>query len=334
MTSFAQVSSKTKWLTSRLTNLYSEPSFNHASYASFRPTYPASLYRMILTYHEAQKPKQSNGDRHGALLDLGCGPGLVSQALAPHFTKVVAVDPSPGMVAQARQLTMTTPNLTVHQASAEDLSFLPASSVDLVVAGEAAHWFDYPRAWPELARVVRQGGDGSLAFWGYNESLIEGYPQLQSIHDQYRHGTEEVRPGMEALGRFWEDPGRSVLVDLFATIVPPEEEWEDVRRVVFKPDASPTYGVEKAAEEALWLRKRMKLGEYMVYLGTMSSVHKWRAAHPERRSRAEGGEGDIMDAMAEAFLEAVPEWKAKGEGWREVEVDVIWATCLLMARRK
>ncbi|KAJ4385695.1 trans-aconitate methyltransferase 1 [Gnomoniopsis smithogilvyi] len=292
----------------------------------------ASLYHTILTYHKLHKGnKPGDVDSSRALLDLGCGHGLVSRALAPHFTTVTAVDPSPGMVAQARQLT-TAPNITIHEASAEDLSFLPCSSVDLAVAGEAAHWFDYTRAWAELARVVCQGG--SLAFWGYNDSLVEGYPQLRAILQRYCYGMEEVRPGMEALGRFWEEPGRTVLRDFFVTIEPPQEEWQDVRRVIFKPDDSPTYGVEKAPEEALWLRKRMKLGEYEVYLRTMSSVQNWRAAHPEMRSEAEGGEGDILDALVEAFLEAVPEWKAKGEGWREVEVDIVWGTCLLMARRK
>lgn len=319
---------------------HSKPTYSYASYASFRPTYPASLYHTILTYHKAHEPEPehqpepSHAERSGgALLDLGCGHGLVSRALTPHFTAVTAVDPSPGMVAQARQLTAGLDNISIHQASAEEfLGLLPRHAVDLVVAGEAAHWFDYRRAWPELARVVRPGG--SLAFWGYNEGLVQGYPQLRTLLYRYCDSTDEVRPGLEALGRFWEEPGRSVLRDYYTAIEPPEDEWEDVKRVVFRPDESPTYGVEKAAEEALWLRRRMKLGEYVVYLSTMSSVQNWRAAHPEKRSRAEGGAGDIMDAMVDDFLETVPEWKAKGEAWAEVEVDVIWGTCLLLARRR
>jgi hypothetical protein len=30
--------------------------------------------------------------------------------------------------------------------------------VDLVVAGQAAHWFDYPKVWKQLTRSVRSGG--------------------------------------------------------------------------------------------------------------------------------------------------------------------------------
>lgn len=258
---------------------------------------------------------------------------MVSRALAPRFTTVTAVDPSPGMVAQARQLTTGAPNVTIHQGSSEDLSFIPTGSVDLAVAGEAAHWFDYKRTWPELARVVRPGG--SLAFWGYHESLVVGYPQIRSVLARFMYSTEEVRPGLEALGRFWEEPGQSILRNFFESIEPPKEEWEDVRRITFKPDDSSTFGVEKAPEEALWLRSRMKLGEFVACLGTVSSVHNWRAAHPEMKSRAEGGGGDIMDAIVEAFLETVPEWKAKGEeGWGNVEVEILWSTCILTARRK
>lgn len=279
----------------------------------------------MLTYHKARDGSTE------ALLDLGCGHGLVSRALAPHFSSATAIDPSPGMVAQARQLTNASANISIRQASAEDLSFLPAGSVDLAVAGEAAHWFDYTRAWPALARVVRKGG--SLAFWGYNDSLVVGYAQLRPIYLRYCYGTGDARPGLEAMGRYWEDPGRTVLRNSFAAIEPPEADWADVQRVVFEPDSSATYGVERAPQEALWLRKRLQLGEYMVYLRTMSAVHNWRSAHPERRSRAEGGEGDVVDAMVEEMVDAVPEWRARGHGWAEVEVEVIWGTCLLMARR-
>lgn len=79
------------------------------------------------------------------------------------------------------------------------------------------------------------------------------------------------------MGRFFEEPGRSILKDGFRAIVPPAEEWEGVKRLVLELEDSPTYGLERAAEEALWLRKRLTLGEYGVYLRTMSAVSNWKA---------------------------------------------------------
>lgn len=287
-----------------------------------------SLFRTILDFHNVHRSAPAKSK---TLLDIGCGHGLISRQLSPHFTSATAIDPSAGMVEQASRLT-TDAKINFKQAGAEDLSFLEDGSVDLAVAGQVAHWFDYKRAWPELARVVRRGG--GLAFWGYKDSIMVGYPQLFPIYHHFVYGTGKIRPGLEALGRFWENPGRSVLKDSYAAIVPPQAEWEDVTRIIWEPDTSPTGGIEKAPQEALWLRKQLKLGEYEGYLRTYSSFNNWRVEYPDKKSKAEGGEGDIVDAMLEAFVDAVPEWKAMGDdAWRDVEVECVWRTCLLLARK-
>ena len=40
-------------------------------------------------------------DGHGRLIDVGCGPGIVTLTLAPLFATVIGVDPDPGMLAEA-----------------------------------------------------------------------------------------------------------------------------------------------------------------------------------------------------------------------------------------
>jgi len=72
--------------------------FSAAGYAAARPTYPASLFRTVLSYHHAQSDQ-------GALLDLGCGHGLIAREMSPHFAKVVGLDTSAGMVKQAASTT-------------------------------------------------------------------------------------------------------------------------------------------------------------------------------------------------------------------------------------
>ena len=234
------------------------------------------------------------------------------------------------MVAKARELT-TDPKISVRQAGAEDLSFLADRSVDMAVAGQAAHWFDYKRAWPELARVVKSGG--TLAFWGYKDNILVGYPQIIPIYFRFVYGGGEVAPGIEGLERFWENPGRSILRDSLQAVVPPEADWADVKRIVWDPDRE-TGSIEDAPVEALWQRKTLKLGEFEGYLRTFSSFNNWRAEYPEKKSRAEGGDGDLVDVMFDRFLDAVPEWKALGDKWREFEVDSVWGTVILMARRR
>ncbi|KAK3938217.1 S-adenosyl-L-methionine-dependent methyltransferase [Diplogelasinospora grovesii] len=307
---------------------FARSTFSSAGYAAFRPSYPSSLFNRVLAFHNAKHGSS------GTLVDLGCGHGLVARALAPHFSSIIALDPSQGMVEQAKKLT-TDQKITIRQGSAEDLSFLSDQSVDCVVAGQAAHWFDYSKVWPELARVVKRGS-GTLAFWGYKDHAIVGHPELTPIFDKFIYDEPEPVPGTESMARFWELPGRNILRDSLQEVVPPETDWAEVTRIAWDPDRnSHDMGVNSAPEAALWQRKTLKLGELEGYVRTFSSFAGWQIAHPDRKSRAQGAkEGDVVDLLFDEIVATVPEWKAKGEKWGDIEVDTVWGTVLLMAQRR
>lgn len=230
------------------------------------------------------------------------------------------------MIAQAQQTT-TDPSIEFRQGSAEDLGFLSDASVDLAVAGQAAHWFDYSKVWPNLARVVRTGG--TIAFWGYKDNVMMGAEQATAIMEDLVYGFGEAAPGIQKMGPYWEQPGRNILRDLLRTVQPPAQDWRDVAKHEHEPG-------EDGPEEDVWLRKKMKLGEVEGYLRTFSCYSSWREAHPQVKSRADGGDGggDILDVMWDRMIDSVPEWKAAGDRWREVEVVNDWGTYILLARRK
>lgn len=255
----------------------------------------------------------------------------MARALAPYFSRVIALDPSAGMIEQARKLTGDNSKITFKQGGAEDLSFLDDNAVDCVVAGQAAHWFDYSKVWPALARVVKRGG--TLAFWGYKDHIIVERPETMPIFDRFIYGETEPVPGVESMMRFWEQPGRNILRDSLREVVPPETEWEHVVRIAWDPNHE-TGDISDAPEEATWLRRRLKLGELASYIRTFSAFSGWRSDHAEMKCRADGGEGDIVDLMFDEVVAAVPEWKAAGDRWAEIEVDAIWGTVLLMAKRR
>ncbi|KAI1481922.1 S-adenosyl-L-methionine-dependent methyltransferase [Daldinia eschscholtzii] len=296
---------------------FARPTFSAKAYAAFRPAYPPSLFRTVLNYH--QQPASN-----GTLLDLGCGHGLIARYLRPHFKSVIAIDPSAGMITQAKQTT-TDSAITFRQGSAEDLDFLSDGSVDMAVAGQAAHWFDYGKVWPNLARVVRSGG--TVAFWGYKDNVLVGAERATEIMERFVYGFGEVAPGIEGMGPYWEQPGRSILRDLLRSVHPPDSDWKEVTRLEHEPG-------EEGTDETRWMCKKMKLGEVEGYLKTFSAYNGWKEAHPEVKSREEGGEGDVLDIMWDHMVDAVPEWKAMGEQWREVEVENDWGTYILMARRR
>lgn len=94
------------------------------------------------------------------ILDVGCGPGIVSAALAPHAREVVAFDITPEMLEKARQRCREAGvrNVRFELGRAEQLPF-PDGSFDAVVTRLTLHHFPDPQqAVEEMARVMRSGG--------------------------------------------------------------------------------------------------------------------------------------------------------------------------------
>jgi ArsR family transcriptional regulator len=90
--------------------------------------------------------------------DLGCGTGQVSELIAPHVAKVVAVDGSADMVQAARRRLKGASQVEVRRG---DMEALPIDDRQLDVAIIALvlhHVPDPARALSEVSRVLKSGG--------------------------------------------------------------------------------------------------------------------------------------------------------------------------------
>jgi len=95
-----------------------------------------------------------------AALDVGCGAGHLSFALAPLMTRMVALDPSPAMLSTVAN-TATQNQLTqieTCQGSAESLPFADASFQLVATRYSAHHWTQLEVALREIRRVLAPGG--------------------------------------------------------------------------------------------------------------------------------------------------------------------------------
>ena len=90
-----------------------------------------------------------------AVLDLAAGTGAVTRQLIGRAAHVVAVEPDERMRAV---LAARCPEAEVLEGRGEDIPLTDAS-VDAVVIASAWHWLDPERAVPEIARVLRPGGN-------------------------------------------------------------------------------------------------------------------------------------------------------------------------------
>jgi ubiquinone/menaquinone biosynthesis C-methylase UbiE len=117
-----------------------------------------------------------------SILDVGTGAGHLSFALAPRAARVVALDPSPGMLATVRAAAAARglTQIETCEGSADALPFADAS-FDLVCTRYSAHhWLNLPRALAQLRRVVKADGFVLVIdLLGETDALVDTY--LQSI---------------------------------------------------------------------------------------------------------------------------------------------------------
>jgi SAM-dependent methyltransferase len=122
-----------------------------AGYAAHRPSYPAECVAWLASLAP---------DRRHAV-DCGCGNGQMAVLLAEHFDQVTACDASAEQIAHA----LPHPHVRYHVAPA-DRKGIEKASADLVVAAQAAHWFDLPRFYDEVRRMGRKGSVLGLICYG------------------------------------------------------------------------------------------------------------------------------------------------------------------------
>jgi SAM-dependent methyltransferase len=168
-----------------------------AEYAAFRPHYPGALFDFLA---------ESAPARNDAW-DAGTGSGQAAVDLARLFANVIATDPS------ARQIERATPHPRVtYRVEPAERSSLEPSSMDLVTAAQAVHWFDRTRFWGEVRRVLRPRG--VIAVWTY--LLFEIAPPIDEIVRQFYGGI---------VGPYW-PPERRLTEQRYQTIEFPFAEFD------------------------------------------------------------------------------------------------------------
>ena len=175
------------------------------AYDRGRPGYPAEAASWLV------------GTEPALVLEIGAGTGKLTEALTALGHEVHATDPDDAMLAKLRA---RLPDVPTSVASAEKLPAKDAT-YDVVVAGQAFHWFDHEQALPEIARVLRRGGRLALV-WNARDEQIPWVRKLGRIIGSPTH-PRNAEPLVasayfddvsEAKFRHWQTVDRTSIQDL------------------------------------------------------------------------------------------------------------------------
>jgi ubiquinone/menaquinone biosynthesis C-methylase UbiE len=130
----------------------------------------ATLFQGSARYYVQGRPPYAPGladqiadalslDGTGRLLDVGCGPGVVTLALAHLFAEVIGVDPDAEMLAEAQRRAEVAgiANLRWVQARAEELP-LDLGTFRSATFAQSFHWMDRPRVAAIVYDMLEPGG--------------------------------------------------------------------------------------------------------------------------------------------------------------------------------
>ena len=123
--------------------------------------------------------------RTDRVLDLACGPGIVSRAFAPHVAQVTGADITPAMLATARRLDTEAGFPAIRRVEA-DMECLPFDdgAFDLVVTRYSFHHLRHPlRALTEMKRVCRAGGRVVVADVVLPPNKAVAYDMMETLRD-------------------------------------------------------------------------------------------------------------------------------------------------------
>ncbi|TAK76024.1 MAG: class I SAM-dependent methyltransferase, partial [Gammaproteobacteria bacterium] len=125
------------------------------NYEKARPTYPKEMFDDLIDFWNQNKIPTNT---QPIIADVGCGTGISTRAIYHAFEgkcKVYGIEPGNDMRITAEAVTQE-PIIYIN-GSAESIPLLDAS-IDIVTTAQAVQWFDRPKFYVEVHRILKEGG--------------------------------------------------------------------------------------------------------------------------------------------------------------------------------
>jgi ubiquinone/menaquinone biosynthesis C-methylase UbiE len=146
-------------------------------------TYTHGHHKTVVSHHATRTAESVAGfllphlNKSQVMLDVGCGPGSITEGFGDRVAHVTGVDMSEDVLQQARLATFDKPNVKFVQGSAYELPF-PDNSFDVVWSHQfLQHVSDARGALSEMFRVAKVGGLVAV-----REAICDTYQVVPQCH--------------------------------------------------------------------------------------------------------------------------------------------------------
>jgi SAM-dependent methyltransferase len=241
-------------------------------YDRFIGRYSPSLAEELIPFAAIEAPLR--------VLDVGCGSGLLTNALFDRGFTVTACDPSDTFVAATRK---RVPRAEVVQATAEELPFADGS-FDAALAQLVVNFMrDAEAGVRQMARVTEPGGTIAACVWDYGGemTLLRTFWEAACVVDPDVVGESELMHWRQEgqLGELWETAGltgvRSGAIEARASYAGFEDLWAPLPAGT-GPAGAFTAALDEVKQQALHdeLKRRLEVGDKPFEL----TARAWAAA--------------------------------------------------------
>ncbi|HMQ69886.1 MAG TPA: class I SAM-dependent methyltransferase [Ignavibacteria bacterium] len=149
------------------------------SYVKYRPHYPKEITGFL--------NKECGFDNTKIVADIGSGPGISCENFIENGNTVYAVEPNDEMRKAAEEIFRDSENFISINGTAEATT-LENNSADLIIAGQAFHWFDKEKCRIEFKRILKEDGNVVL-MWNdkisSNDFMRDYYELIKKFGKDY-----------------------------------------------------------------------------------------------------------------------------------------------------
>ncbi len=164
------------------------------NYIKYRPSYPLEIIDFL--------KKKNLLAEDTVIADIGSGTGILTKIFLDNGNQVYGVEPNKDMREAAEKILQGYTNFSSFEGSAESTG-LEDKSIDLIIAGQAFHWFDVEEAKREFKRILKPNGNVALIWNNRGKSVSDFNNTYEKFTLKYGTDYKEVRKNEGNVDRFF-----------------------------------------------------------------------------------------------------------------------------------